>query len=496
MPYENYYKIKIKKMGMYSVYPLDLDIWHGPESSRYFKKMFGFGKGMLNINTFENGAAYEHAYFPAWFFDKLYKYITNGNKKDYKFWENKLLAFYPLRRQLRKNLPKVSALQAAKLSNFELIKVYKANRDWVHRATVFDQAVWVIESYWNEPLRQILLKKRIAADSPEYFRVLFALTKPAEISTTLLEKRAVLRAVLKIKTSKSNLKKISQQLAKQYGWMPVSFFGEPWDAQHYRQELVELKKQNINKLRDEYLELKNYGKVRHRDISAIVKKYNFTKQELQPFIDLGLMVDTRNEGEYLMSLCGYYVLPLYKEMCQRLFLSVKQLRTLYEHEVVAALRGKLDPSPILHERRQISGFGYDKKMLKRYYFSIAEAKKLFAHLEKATGYIGESAGDNGLCASVGRATGKAKIVIGPQDNHKVKKGDIMISVTTMVDHLPAMKNAAAIVTEVGSLTCHAAVVSREFGVPCVVSFKNATKIFKDGDMVEVDADNGVVRKIK
>ena len=71
----------------------------------------------------------------------------------------------------------------------------------------------------------------------------------------------------------------------------------------------------------------------------------------------------------------------------------------------------------------------------------------------------------------------------------------MIAHTTMVDFLPSMKKAAAIVTEVGGLTCHAAVVSREFGIPCIVGFKNATKNFKDGQKVEVIADKGLIQKV-
>jgi pyruvate,water dikinase len=59
-----------------------------------------------------------------------------------------------------------------------------------------------------------------------------------------------------------------------------------------------------------------------------------------------------------------------------------------------------------------------------------------------------------------------------------------------------MKKAAAIVTEVGGLTCHAAVISREFDIPCVVSLKDAMSQFKDGDIIEVDANHGIVRALK
>ena len=59
-----------------------------------------------------------------------------------------------------------------------------------------------------------------------------------------------------------------------------------------------------------------------------------------------------------------------------------------------------------------------------------------------------------------------------------------------------MKKAAAIVTDDGGLTCHAAIVARELKTPCVVGTKIATKVLKDGDMVEVDANKGIVKKIK
>lgn len=59
-----------------------------------------------------------------------------------------------------------------------------------------------------------------------------------------------------------------------------------------------------------------------------------------------------------------------------------------------------------------------------------------------------------------------------------------------------MEKAAAIVTDEGGLMSHAAIVSREFGIPCVVGTKYATEVFKDGDLIEVNANNGIVRKVE
>jgi pyruvate,water dikinase len=79
---------------------------------------------------------------------------------------------------------------------------------------------------------------------------------------------------------------------------------------------------------------------------------------------------------------------------------------------------------------------------------------------------------------------------------KVRKGDILIAETTGPEMMLACQKAGAIVTDEGGLTSHAAVVSRELKIPCVVGTKVATKIFKDGDIIEVDANKGTVRRIK
>jgi pyruvate,water dikinase len=91
---------------------------------------------------------------------------------------------------------------------------------------------------------------------------------------------------------------------------------------------------------------------------------------------------------------------------------------------------------------------------------------------------------------------KANIILTTADFPKFKKGDVLITEMTRPEFVPLMKEAVAIITDEGGLTCHAAIVSRELNTPCIVGTKIATRIFKDGDMVEVDAERGVVRIIK
>ena len=103
--------------------------------------------------------------------------------------------------------------------------------------------------------------------------------------------------------------------------------------------------------------------------------------------------------------------------------------------------------------------------------------------------------NRGIIAQPGTARGKAKIVRTYHDTKYVNRGDIIIANTTHPNYPMAMKKAAAIVTNEGGLISHASIVSRELKIPCIVGTKNATEIFKDGDLVEVDANKGVVRKL-
>lgn len=104
----------------------------------------------------------------------------------------------------------------------------------------------------------------------------------------------------------------------------------------------------------------------------------------------------------------------------------------------------------------------------------------------------------GNIANKGKVTGRVRIIsfTAKDYNEQVaafEQGEILVTGMTRPQIVHLCKKAAAIVTDEGGITSHAAVVSREFGIPCVIATHNATRVFKTGDMVEVDADNGIVK---
>lgn len=104
----------------------------------------------------------------------------------------------------------------------------------------------------------------------------------------------------------------------------------------------------------------------------------------------------------------------------------------------------------------------------------------------------ETALVQGLPASPGLASGPVRLVMDIKELYKVKKGDVLVTQMTTPDYVPAMKRACAIVTDEGGTTAHAAIVSRELGVPCIVGTTNATQVLHEGEIVTVDADHGCV----
>jgi pyruvate,water dikinase len=102
----------------------------------------------------------------------------------------------------------------------------------------------------------------------------------------------------------------------------------------------------------------------------------------------------------------------------------------------------------------------------------------------------------GLGAAPGTATGRVVLLKDASELNKVRDGDVLVTPMTMPDMVPAMKRASAIVTDEGGMTCHAAIVSRELGIPCVVGTKRgdarATTSLKEGEVVSVDGEKGLV----
>ena len=183
------------------------------------------------------------------------------------------------------------------------------------------------------------------------------------------------------------------------------------------------------------------------------------------------------------------------------------------HTIKANIPDKLQKVQKIDDRRisEVAEIGrqieihYDKPMDMEWCIEdnkvyIVQARPITAVGDSATNETIESEAatediiTSGLGASPGLASGKVIIFDMSMSLDVVKDGDILVTTMTMPDMVPAMSRAAAIVTDEGGMTCHAAIISRELGTPCVVGTGNATSILKNGQMITVDGTTGTVYK--
>ena len=188
--------------------------------------------------------------------------------------------------------------------------------------------------------------------------------------------------------------------------------------------------------------------------------------------------------------------PLLELVASHLSITTGELQHLTSEEILRALQGKAQINPVeLKERGDAFTFALlsGESMIA----SGDEGRALSEWIENS--FSVSKAGImefKGQSASRGVAIGKVKIASSPKDSYSLKEGEILVCSMTGPDYVPAMKRAGAIVTVEGGLLSHAAIMSREFGKPCIVGTKVATQVLKDGDLIEVDADKGVVKIIK
>ncbi|MBI2445307.1 hypothetical protein HYV43_02865 [Candidatus Micrarchaeota archaeon] len=228
-----------------------------------------------------------------------------------------------------------------------------------------------------------------------------------------------------------------------------------------------------------------------------LKELCLSKKQAQLFDVFAEFMYTKWYRRNAQILALFHLEPLLQEIASRIGVSLQNVRTMLSSEVRDALQdpakhGGAQLKKKLDER--FAYFAYYAENGKEQIFTGNDAEKL----EKAATAVTIDRNVKelvGQTACLGKAIGAARIIMGPKDLHKMKKGDIMVAIATDPDVVPGMKIAAAIVTEQGGVTSHAAIVSRELGVPCIIGTKIATKWLKDGDRVEVDATKGIVRKL-
>jgi len=296
-------------------------------------------------------------------------------------------------------------------------------------------------------------------------------------------------------------KEFEKRLTKHYldyCWMPLwSIHAKPLEREYFRQEIENIlsKVKNPEK---ELKKLKEEERKKIKEIDSLLKSLE-TSQELIEHIKLlqeytSLRVYRKNA----ISQANYYHLPLLYEIGKRLNLSNEEVKLFSYPELLDGLKGKKSQKSLkANAKKRLQGYAILVKDGK--FRCITGVKNIIETMERYRIISPSNAMQRnikGRIACSGKVSGTVKVVTKLAQLKKVKRGDILVSKMTTPDYMVAIHNAAAIVTDEGGVTCHAAIVSREFNIPCITGTRNATQILSDGDIVEVDANEGVVRVLE
>jgi phosphohistidine swiveling domain-containing protein len=301
------------------------------------------------------------------------------------------------------------------------------------------------------------------------------------------EEIAVLEAAIEIKKDKSKTEKIIKRLLEKYAWVTCGYYTEtPRTKEVYIQKLNDLLKDNPEKQLEE---IKERQKINLKKRDELIKKYSENKKLILMTGLAGYFKDVYKSSNNEIVYRGEV---LFSELARRSGKTLEFLKDLNSDELVRiAKKLKIDEN-IVDRRLERGVILNDKdKMIELYGKEAEEFENKYLKIEN------ESVSEfKGRAASKGYTKAKARVVLNASQFNKMQKGEILVVINTSPDFVPIMKKASAIIAEEGGLTSHTSVVSREFGIPCVVGLHNITHLIKDGDELEVDANKGIVRILK
>lgn len=386
--------------------------------------------------------------------------------------------------KLRKlDLKKISSQQLAGL--FDDLEVATTPANFLMNSEV-DAVDLYFEDFLRIKLKQELSQKLSPGETETIFRIL---TKP--VSRTYINKQEL--AVLNLARRKDFSEAAIQHLYDNFWWTNLGWENMRAHSLSYFRRLVKERARlkdlpaRLNEAADfiSHNRRERLRYLRQLKLSAALKYW-------LNICDRYIIYHDKRKEVQVKTMYSFHLLLW--ETARRYKLKADDLEWLWGPEVKNILvNGKRpDYQEIARRRRGVAA------LVSFNSFKVWSGIKAIELRKKS---VKETAGQikefTGVGATVGKVTGRVKVCAGAQEAlAKIKKNDILVCPMTLPDYVPAMKKAKAIITDEGGITCHAAIISRELRIPCIVGTKIATQVLKDGDKVEIDAEKGTVKLIK
>lgn len=402
-------------------------------------------------------------------------FILKAMKLHYRFYENYCLKLWN----------KIADLKIKKLSNNKLAKQFGKYAYSLSEFWSFGMIPLFVEEDLTREIEKICQRKLPDGEAGQALQVFLTPKKEGVVGK---EYHSLLR-VAAIKNDKQRRAAILRH-CENFGWMANQLYTHTfYPFSYYEKRLKKLFKQNHRIL------LINY----ERTLAARLSDFKFWLEKINPSPREKIIIESLNEAIYYRSWrqekayeSGIVVVNFFEEIAKRLKISMEDFVYCLPDEIIASLRmeKKMDRDKIFARKK---GFVYLPTKNGRI-ITGRQVKSWEYKLKNIM--VGGCTEIYGTTAYPGNVRGQVKVVRTAEDLKNIRKGNILVAPSTTPLYVPVLNKVSAIVTEEGGVLSHASVISRELRIPCVIGAKIATQVLKDGDLVEVDANNGVVRKIK
>ena len=413
---------------------------------------------------------------------------TSTNKLTGNYFKKLKNVYQILSTQLEKesfNLPQ-SSQNLKTLDNRTLLKTMQNFFQTYKKFAVFMIIPHILQISLTSRLQSIFKSKGLNPD-----KILLQVSIP--IRETFEEKFQ--HQLLLLATSRKEGKRITEKLnvfANQWGFYSIDNYAylEKFNYQKVKKIIGEILKSHHDPKID-LSKMEKEKKKREQAYFNLCKKVNFSNDEKNLLSFLQYLIWLRTQRLMFFRKAHFYSLPLILETLRRMRIKKEDITVITFEELERFLTtGQTISTKELLRRQKASILSYHQGKLE--ILSGPHRLRLWNQFFTKKTSIQPL---KGWPANRGKVKGQVRIITNRKDISKFKKGEILVTNMTNPDYVIIMGKAAAIVTDEGGITCHAAIVSRELGVPCIVGTQVATEILKDGDFVEVDAEKGIVKKI-
>lgn len=305
-------------------------------------------------------------------------------------------------------------------------------------------------------------------------------------TVVIQEEYAFLKSILN--ANDDNIERKINQHLKKYDYVTIGYGSKPIDRSILYRRYENIKKLDKNQIEKRIKDIENYPDYIKAKKEKILRKLDNPK--LAELFDLAAKLGfMRDRKKALLGKSVQYRNLILDEVSRRYNFENEELKWYIMDDFynLLILNEKLANKEIEHRKEgiyisNISIMSSGEEAREEYFENFKQEKEDASVLKKR----------KGICASSGVVRGKARICLTFEESNNLEKDEILITYGTDFDFMNAIVKSSGIITEEGGILSHASVISRELHKPCIIAFKGITKLIKDGDLIELNAEKGTV----